>query len=334
MRILRLAMLACAVCCHPGFGQAPPAIIEIDLENVVEYQGDISDLSKFATNPTTTPSGGVKDFAPNVGFGDIVTVNGQPAKGVYVGRPIAILLSTAPAPGRAIADTTHASLRSHTFEILKSDGTTVGTIVCFGLDGGQPPPGAPAYPADSRGDYAIVGGTGAFLGARGEVVQRAQALEPNPPRAASVAEDPANRRTNGGGKIQYYLHVIPMYRPEIAAVGTGPAVFHADFSPVTATKPAQAGEVLIVRAMGLGPTVPGVDPGQAFPSEVQVAVNSPVEITMNGQSAKVINAIGWPGLVDTYRIDFQVPAGATRGTAAIQVKAAWIPSAPVSISIQ
>jgi uncharacterized protein (TIGR03437 family) len=152
-------------------------------------------------------------------------------------------------------------------------------------------------------------------------------LEPNPPRAASVAEDPANRRTNGGGKIQYYLHVIPMSRPEIATTGTGPAVFHADFSPVTAAKPAQAGEVLIVRAMGL-------DPGQAFPSDAQVAVNSPVEITMNGQSAKVINAIGWPGLVDTYRIDFQVPAGATRGTAAIQVKAAWIPSAPVSISIQ
>ena len=110
----------------------------------------------------------------NVAFGDIVAVNGQPAKGVYVGRPVAIRLTPTPSPGRAIADSTHASLRSHTFEILKSDGTPVGTMMSFGLDGGPPPPGAPSYPVATRGDYTIFGGTGAFLGARGELVQRVQ----------------------------------------------------------------------------------------------------------------------------------------------------------------
>jgi hypothetical protein len=59
----------------------------------------------------------------------------------------------------------------------------------FGLDAGPPPPGAPSYPVDTRGNYTIYGGTGAFLGARGELVQRAQSLETNPPRAASMAED-------------------------------------------------------------------------------------------------------------------------------------------------
>ncbi len=160
-----------------ALGQQPPAaILTIDVENVVEYQGDISDPSKFATNPNVTPSAGVGAFSVNVVFGDIVAVNGQPAKGVYVGRPVGILLTTTPKPGQAIADTTHASLRSHTFEILKIDGTPIGTIMSSGLDGGLPPPGAPSNPVATRGNYTIFGGTGAFLGARGELVQRLQSL--------------------------------------------------------------------------------------------------------------------------------------------------------------
>jgi hypothetical protein len=333
--ILAIPILMSAVCGRPARGQATPAtFIEIDLENVVEYQTDISDVSKFATSPSVTPSGGVKESTPIVVFGDIVSVNGLPARGVYVSRPVAILITPTPAPGRAIADTAHASLRSHTFEILKSDGTPVGTMMSTGLDGGLPPPGAHTYPFDTRGDYAIVGGTGAFLGVRGELVQRAQALEPNPPRAASMAEDPANRRINGGGKIQYFLHIIPLSRPAVVTSPDGPAMFHADFSPVNAAKPARAGEVLIVRATGMGPTVPSVNAGQPFPKDDFAVVNSPVDVSINGQPAKVINAIGWPGLVDTYRIDFQVPAGAATGTAALQLSAAWIPGVPVSLMVQ
>jgi uncharacterized protein (TIGR03437 family) len=345
MRILPLPMLLAAaivmtiligaVYCQPALGQATPAaIIEVDVENVVEYQGDLSDPSKSATNPNVTPSAGEREFWVNVAFGDIVAVNGQPAKGPFVGRSLGILMTPTPAPGKAIGDTTHGSLRSNTFEILKSDGTPVGTIMSFGLDAGSPPPGAPSYPFETRGDYAIVGGTGAFLGARGELVQRAQVLESNPPRAASMAEDPANRRKNGGGRIQYFLHLIPMSRPEVATTSTGPAVFHADFSPVTAAKPAHAGEVLIVRATGLGPTFPSVNPGQPFPMDVGAVVNSPVDISINGQPAQLINAIGWPGSVDSYRVDFRVPAEAANGMAAIQISAAWIPSAPVSVMVQ
>ena len=84
-------------------------------------------------------------------------------------------------------------------------------------------------------------------------------------RNASVREDPAQRRINGGGKGVAFLHLIPMSRPEIVATASGPAVFHADFSPVTTVKPAKVGEVLIMRATGLGPTRPGIDPGQPFP---------------------------------------------------------------------
>jgi hypothetical protein len=48
----------------------------------------------------------------------------------------------------------------------------------------------------------------------------------------------------------------------------------------------------------------------------------------------VINAIGWPGLVDTYRVDFRMPSGIAPGQASIQLSSAWITGPPVSISTQ
>ena len=244
-------------------------------------------------------------------------------------------LARAPTPGQAIADTAHTSLRSHTFEILKIDGTPVGTMMSFGLDGRQPPPGAHSNPVATRGNYTIFGGTGAFLGARGELVQRQSTLEAVAPRAASMAEDPANRRINGGGTLRFFLHVIPLTTPQVATTSGGPAVTHSrDFTLVTASKPAVAGEILSIFATGLGPTNPGVDPGQPFPSSPAAAVNSPVDVTVNWKPAEVLGAVGFPGAVDGYQVNFRVPPHAAKGVATIQVRSAWIAGAPVSIAVQ
>ncbi len=146
--------------------------------------------------------------------------------------------------------------------------------------------------------------------------------------------DPVKRGLNGGAALPLILQLIPMFRPEIVASSAGPSIFHEDFSLVSAAKPAKAGEVLIVKATGLGPTVPGVDSGQPFPAAALLEVNSPVDVTVNSKSADVINKIGWPGLVDTYRVDFRVPDGIAAGAAAIQLTAAWIAGASVGIPIQ
>jgi len=308
---------------------APPTILEIDIENFVAFYDDVPDVSKRATDSNAIAPVLGRNFAPSALIGDIVAVNGQPAKGTFVYRTLTLNLRAAPTPGQAIADIVRNNVNNQVFEILKSDGAPIGSIMTVGLGVGSAPPGAPL--AVTQGNNAIVGGTGAYLGARGQVGQTVQTTAA---RLASMVEDPANRRTYGGGKTRFALHVIPMFRPEVVATATGPAIFHADFSPVTATRPAKADEILMVRATGLGPTLPGINPGQPFSTDTLQQVNSPVAVMVNGQAAEIINSIAWPGQVDTFRMDFRLPNGTPAGTAAIQLSAAWIAGSSVNIPIQ
>ncbi len=129
-----MAVLSIAIHCNFAHGQSPlPTTLVIDLQNVVEYQGDIGDPQKFATNPNVTPSAVYKNFGVATLLGDIVAINGQPAKGMYAGRSRSIVASPAPSAGGAIADVTRTAIREHIFEILKSDGTPVEDDHQFGI---------------------------------------------------------------------------------------------------------------------------------------------------------------------------------------------------------
>jgi len=326
--------LCVAVSCGVSLAQvASPTILYIDTENSVQYREYISDVSKFATNPgVVNADTAPRNFGKGVFIADIVAVNGQPVRGTLVFNTRAITLSPAPNAGEAIADVVRTGVIELLLEILKTDGTPIGSIMALGLAAGvSPPPGAPL--ATVRANNAIVGGTGAFLGARGQF-GNAQTAAAGGSRLASMAEDPANRRRNGGGKSSYVLHVIPMSRPEILSTPTGPAVTHSsDFSPVTASRPARRGEILSLFATGLGPTRPGVDPGQPFPANPLAAVNSPVEVTVNGKPAEVTGAAGFAGSVDGYQVNFRIPADSALGLATIQLSAAWIAGPEVRIAI-
>ena len=94
------------------------------------------------------------------------------------------------------------------------------------------------------------------------------------------------------------------------------------------------GETLIAQATGLGPTLPGVDPGQPFPATGLQEVNSPVDVTVNGRASTVLNKVGWPGAVDVFRVDFRMPDGIASGMATIQLSAAWIPGAGAQIAVK
>jgi uncharacterized protein (TIGR03437 family) len=123
--------------------------------------------------------------------------------------------------------------------------------------------------------------------------------------------------------------------PQIVTTPNGPAAAHSsDFSLVTSSKPAAAGELLSLFATGLGPVTPGVDPGRPFPSSPLAAVNSPVEVMVNGKAAEVLSAVGYPGAADGYQVNFRMPSDVAKGVASIQVSSAWIAGTPVNITVQ
>jgi hypothetical protein len=218
------------------------------------------------------------------------------------------------------------------FAILHPDGAPIGSITASGFNSGTPPPGAPATAVNTT--LAVVGGTGAFMGVTGQLSRASDVGA----RTASMLEDPAYRRVNKGGTRREIVQLIPMARPEVVVTSAGPAIFHAsDFSPVTAEKPARAGEQLIMSVSGLGPVKPNLDPGKPFPpypEGILHEVNSPVEVTVNGKAAAVVNQYGWPATTNVYRVDFVVPDGTAAGMATLGLSVAWINGPEVKIPVR
>jgi uncharacterized protein (TIGR03437 family) len=117
--------------------------------------------------------------------------------------------------------------------------------------------------------------------------------------------------------------------------GSTPAVVHAsDSTLVSASKPAKAGEILTLYAAGLGPTRPGVDPGQPFTADPRQLANSPVQVLVNGNPGELLYAGGYPGAIDGYQVNFRVPDGTTSGQATLQLTSAWIAGLGVNIPVQ
>ena len=327
-RVLTAAYIA--VFCRVGIAQVSPAtILKIDLQNFVQYNQDEPSYGKFALSGEATTAPLAANFAHYILIGDIVAVNGRPARGAHVCRVQQVNMATAATPGQAIGDVQFPFLLDCVEDLVQVDGTPIGAFTFMGRANGPPPPGAPLE--QPMGGTVVTGGNGAFLGVRGQGGEVRLARV----RRASVTEDPSRRRIHGGGNVTLIFHLIPMFRPEIVTTANGPAVVHSsDFSLVTASNPARSGELLTLFASGLGPTRPGVDPGQPFAADPVQIVNSPVELTVNGKSAAVLYAGGYPGAVDRYQVNFRVPEGTAAGLAAVQLTSAWISGPEVKIAVQ
>jgi len=328
---------AVAVCAATAEAQVPTgSIVHFDMENATLYEFDCP-FSDVGTNPNdlgrplTTFQVGIHS---GLGIADIVSVNGNPAKGTaYQAFSPAFGSSPNPAAGRPIADGARAGIAPWDLDFLNPDGTQIGTIHIDGFIGGNGPPGAPKD-MPTGGGYTVTAGSGAFFGVRG-YFQTAPNITPE--RVTSACEDPSLRRVYAGtlGKRQGVLYLVPLSGPQILTTANGPAVVHAnDFSLVTAAKPAKAGEILTLFASGLGPTRPGVDPGQPFTTDPLQVVNSPVQVLVNGNPADVLYAGGYPGAVDGYQVNLRVPDGATAGQATLQLTSAWIAGSSVNIPVR
>ena len=327
----RLKLILTTVLATTAYRQAtaqPPqfATLTISYTSGVAYIEDTTDTNKYESSAALAAAS-PKNLESFVAVADLVSVNGTPVKGNFVFRGRFIQMSATPAPGQAIGDFLRGAAADIFLEIHAVDGTAIGTILTAGFTGGAAPPGVPAGMFLNMG---VIGGTGAYLGARGVMTSPAFST-----RAASIQEDPANRRQNGGIQGTLTVYLIPLSSPQVVSTTNGPAIVHAtDGSAVTPSKAAKAGEVLTLYATGLGPTVPPLSPGSTFTANPLQMSNSPIAITVAGQAADVLYAGGYPGSTDGFQVNFRVPSGVSAGMAPLQLSAAFIPASPVSLPIQ
>lgn len=294
-----------------------PVALTIEVENHVLYRGSVFDTSRIGREPGPTVAGPQIPFVDGINIGDIVSVNGKPAKGLWSSSfTHTTPYRSAPQSGQFIADFDLGATFFCTWQIYAPDGTFLGMIRDSGATQG----------------HTVTGALAGFFGTIGVHVMGGPAV---PARVALTAEDPANRRNLGGGKFSTTFYLYPRVRPAVQITANGPAVLHSDFSPVTSANPARPGEILIVAAVGLGPVKPNLEPPGAitFSNSPAQEVNAPVSVSFNGNELPVLNKVGWPGQKALYRVDFRVPQDAASGTATLQLIAAWIPGPVVSIPI-
>jgi uncharacterized protein (TIGR03437 family) len=123
--------------------------------------------------------------------------------------------------------------------------------------------------------------------------------------------------------------------PRVAMTAGGPAVTHgSDYQLVNAANPAAPGEVLSLFASGLGPTEPAVAQDEPFPSIPLAVVTSPVEVRVNGRLAEVLSAVGLPGTVGGYQVNFRVPPDTLKGSAALQLSVGMAVDTSARVTVQ
>ena len=288
-----------------------PAVLEVDVENAVQYRSDIGDPARRGADANMTTAAAPRAFTDVLFIGDIVAVNGKRAKGLWTSRQVLMNFSPTPQTGFAVADVTRGTFADCKWEFLDADGRFVGAI----MDSGYFP-------------HAVVGGVGAFYGARGQMSGGTPPVV-RPIRVASMSEDPANRRVLGGGTSRIIFHLIPAARPAILGV------YDENFQPISAANPARRGGYVIVRASGLGPAEPGTVPQtMPFPQNPIQTVNSPVEVMLGGRPAEVTNKVGWPGERDVYRVDVRIPETVEPGMANMVLSAAWIAGSAAHVPVR
>jgi uncharacterized protein (TIGR03437 family) len=127
----------------------------------------------------------------------------------------------------------------------------------------------------------------------------------------------------------------------VNVAATAPAIFfypvaavlkNADYSLVSSSNPAKAGDALVVYATGLGTTNPPVPPGQLVPDGV-LANTATVTASIGGKPATVIYSIATSHSIGLYQVAVTVPAGVT-GTVPLTLQQGGVASNTVNISVK
>jgi hypothetical protein len=311
---LRDFLVAALLSASLVFGQPESEVrFTIQLDKVGWYfdDGDPRSFGSVTQSLFPLPAGTAKPMMRNALIADVVSINGKPARGTYASHGVSLNTTNIDFPRN----------HSHYFvlNLQTAERVQIGDLFGTFLSAGNAAPGAPS----GAGNWAVYGGSGAFLGVRG---QGSNAGGSNY-HVTLMKEDMAVRRTNSAGLLKLDFFLYSANAPEIVGA------FHADLTPVTIANPARAGETLTLQVRAHWPTNPPREPGAVFKADPLQVVPNFVEVMVNQFPAEVINRVGWPATRDQYRVDVLLPAIAA-GEAEIQLTSAYVPGPPYKIPVR
>jgi uncharacterized protein (TIGR03437 family) len=119
------------------------------------------------------------------------------------------------------------------------------------------------------------------------------------------------------------------------SAGTGQGAFlHANFTSVSASSPAKAGETILMYCTGLGPTNPPVPTGTAAPTSPPATTTGTATVTIGGQPAIVSFSGLAPTFVGLYQINVQIPTGLVSGSQQVMLQMNGVSANVTTVSTQ
>jgi uncharacterized protein (TIGR03437 family) len=136
------------------------------------------------------------------------------------------------------------------------------------------------------------------------------------PFEVATGQQPVVVTTASGASNTFTVNVAAVSPANFDLDGKGLAAVlkNADFSLVTASNRAKAGDVLLLYLTGLGQTTPATKTGELVSGDA-LRNTGTVTATIGGTNATVVYSIASPGAAGLYQVALTVPSGVTTGNA-------------------
>ena len=140
--------------------------------------------------------------------------------------------------------------------------------------------------------------------------------------------------SGGRDSVPIDVPLLPAKPAVFVIGGIGPAIVHGlTGALVTATSPAQAGEVVVIYCTGLGAVTPQVPTGSAAPTTTLSQAVLPFAVTVGGKDAVADFAGLAPTFAGLYQINLEIPADLTGASLPLVIQVSGFSSLPVSLPV-
>ncbi len=116
--------------------------------------------------------------------------------------------------------------------------------------------------------------------------------------------------------------------------GYGLAIRNADGSIITASNPANPGDILVLYATGLGPVSVNVPDGEAGPSDPPADTVDPFQAMIAGEQCTVLFSGLAPGFAGLYQLNLVLPSDLPAGDLDMQISTPYANSGIVKLPVQ